>query len=76
MTGADRRYDKSMTIWGIKQRVIDISISAWDDEKAHVMEDKLMIDFIEFVSDSDSKYAEMARLVLTSQSIKFARHCA
>ena len=48
-----------------------------DYEAAHGWEDRLFLEFIEHVAESGPEdLAEMARLVLTSGEIEFARHCA
>lgn len=63
----------------ILDRLAKISAQAKkeDDESAHVEEDALHLDFIEYVMKTGpSELAEMARLVLRSRDIAFARWCA
>ena len=64
-----------MTLLEIQKVLNDISAYAGDDEIAHIEEDKLMLAFIKYVStyEADPELAEKAKLVLTSNEIKFNR---
>ena len=46
------------------------------DEVAHGAEDQLYADFISYVASGGEGLAEKAKLILTTQDIKFARWCA
>jgi len=65
-----------MDIEIIKQRIEMIYAISSDYERAHGMEDDLMNEFIEFISSSDSKYADMAKEVLKVNNIDFSRSCS
>ena len=47
-----------------------------DDEVAHSKEDDLHREFIQAVAESDHPLAEVAKVVLTTEEIRFARWCA
>ena len=72
-----------MTQETIKQRIEEIKRISHDDEVAHSMEDELREDFIRYVENCDnfgtdypSPIPYMAKLVLSTNEIKFARWCA
>jgi len=52
------------------------TISCLDDESAHSLEDRLYTDFVKFVAKRNDKIGMIARKVLESKRIKFARWCA
>jgi hypothetical protein len=60
----------------IQKMIDDIKHEATDDERAHSDEDTLRKNFIAFVGERKDKLGEMARLVLTTDNIDFARWCA
>jgi ribosome recycling factor len=62
-----------MTLEEIKIRVNQIRSNAYDDEKAHSMEDELREDFIKFISREDSPFADMAKQILKTSKIDFCR---
>ena len=64
-----------MTLENIVYRLAEIYDRRDDDETAHVMEDKLMIDFIKYISEygADKHQKEMAKMVLKSGNINFSR---
>lgn len=64
-----------MTLTEIQEALHDISAYAGDDEIAHIEEDVLMVQFIKYIASnpSDPELAEKAKLVLTSNEIKFNR---
>lgn len=48
-----------------------------DDEYAHVLEDRLRADFIRHVADSNlGDISELAKRVLSTEKLTFARHCS
>ena len=49
-----------------------------DPERAHLIEDALFFDFIQYVAQADNSPAmrELAALVLTADDIDFPRWCA
>jgi hypothetical protein len=47
-----------------------------DDEMQHVYEDNLRNSFIEFVAERKDKLGQLARLVLSTNKLDFARWCA
>lgn len=63
-----------MLIHEIQKRVDEIKVSASDDESAHGLQDKLYLDFIEFVAQTaDKDLAEKAQLVASVDQIHFSR---
>lgn len=66
-----------MTLEEIQKRVDEIRNIAYDSESAHVEEDGLRHDFIQFISELDNKeLAQKAILVLSTDLIDFNRWCA
>lgn len=66
-----------MKIEDVKKRVAEIEAMKGDDESAHNAEDALYASFIQHVADTaDGELAEMAREVLKTADISFARWCA
>ena len=66
-----------MTIQDVKNEIEKIKSIAGDDEVMHSGEDGLRAKFIEHIAALDIPvYAEMARLVLTTDNIEFSRWCA
>lgn len=65
-----------MNINEARKRVKEIKDAAGDPEKAHILEDKLFLDFVTLVSKtgSESPLKEIARAVLKSTKINFPRH--
>jgi hypothetical protein len=47
-----------------------------DDEMQHIYEDNLRNSFIEFVAERKDKLGQLARLVLSTNKLDFARWCA
>ena len=63
-----------MDIEEVRLTVEQIRKSVADPEGAHSLEDRLMIDFIEYVEMSGSRELEvMAREILKTQDIEFPR---
>lgn len=62
-----------MTQKEIFNRIEEISVNKRDDEKAHSMEDSLYADFIAFVAERDDELGVMAKMVLTTKELDFAR---
>lgn len=66
-------YEIRKRIKGIKQ----VGIDRGDDETAHVLEDELHIDFINFIAESASEDLKTkAKIILTTGKLKFSRWCA
>lgn len=66
-----------MDIAEINKRIAHIKKNSYDDELAHIEEDKLFIDFIKLVANSDNhSLSEMAKEVLKVQAVEFSRWCA
>jgi hypothetical protein len=66
-----------MNIDKIKLEVARIDAMKGDYEIAHSAEDSLRDDFILYVAEhGESGLAEMAREVLKTNELDFARHCA
>ena len=67
-----------MDVAYIANEVRRIAASRGDYEVAHSMEDSLMTEFIEYVASQtvDASLAEMAREVLKTRDIDFARYCS
>lgn len=65
-----------MTTDQIKERIKYIEAIKSDDEVAHGAEDDLYRDFIAYVASGGEDLVEKAKLVLSTQDIKFARWCA
>ncbi|HNF41196.1 MAG TPA: hypothetical protein PLS40_09440 [Bacteroidia bacterium] len=64
-----------MTLTEIQKVLNDIKELVGDEELAHITEDVLMVQFIKYIASnpSDPELAEKAKLVLTSNEIKFSR---
>ena len=66
-----------MNIEYIKSRVMDIDKSKDDDELAHALEDRLRNEYITYIAESGiEEISEMAKEVLKTKDIDFARWCA
>lgn len=66
-----------MTLDEIRAAVAEIEALKGDDEAAHSLEDALHVDFIHHVADvAGGELSEMAREVLRTEKIDFARWCA
>lgn len=66
-----------MDLISIRRDVRAIKDCASDLERAHAMEDDLRERFIAYVAKSgDTHIAEMAKAVLRTSKLDFARHCA
>lgn len=67
-----------MTLEEIRERVQQIKNVAWDNEKAHGMEDDLFLDFLKFVekTTTDDVIGNLAGEVLKVADIKFSRWTA
>lgn len=57
----------------ILEKIEEIKAMAGDDENAHILEDILYADFIEYISKREDHLGKKARLILTTNDIKFAR---
>jgi hypothetical protein len=65
-----------MTLGEIKKRVQEIKDERGDDEAAHVHEDQLREDFIEYIATLEGPIADKAKEVLKTNNIEFDRWCA
>lgn len=65
-----------ITVDEVRTRVADIRKMAGDDEMAHDAEDRLYIAVLEAVAAGADASAEMAKIALESQKIKFGRWTA
>ena len=66
-----------MTADEITERIKKIEQASGDDEAQHSREDKLYYDFIKFIADTElGDLGLMAKLVLTTKAINFARWCS
>ncbi len=66
-----------MTLEDVKKEVADIERVMGDDEMAHSYEDALHESFIHHIADSDlGELSEMAKEVLKTSDLNFARWCA
>lgn len=74
-----------MTVLEVRRRIAAIEKDAkfesgrWDDEKAHMLEDKLMMDVLDTIAANKIPRATMQALAQESlqvRSLPFARHCA
>ena len=65
-----------MSIEEIKKALSMIEAANGDDEAQHSLEDELYAGFVEHISQGQSEYAEMAKLILTTKQMDFARWCA
>jgi hypothetical protein len=66
-----------MNIQDIRNSVDGIKEMSFDDEAAHSREDDLYYAFIVYIAKGvDVEYAEMAKEVLKTKQIDFARWCA
>lgn len=60
----------------IKNDLLLIAGKRWDPEYAHIVEDNLYRNFIIHISKRKDKLGKKARLILTSEDIKFPRHAS
>lgn len=65
-----------MTIEEILQAIQEIRDVAEDGETAHINEDNLRTSFIESIAERRDELGELARLILSTDDIDFARWCA
>ncbi|MDD5543930.1 MAG: hypothetical protein PHX83_12220 [Acidobacteriia bacterium] len=65
-----------MTTKDIKGFISEIDSVKTDYEKAHALEDELREDFIKEVAKRRDEIGEMAKLILSTNEIEFARDCA
>lgn len=65
-----------MKVNEVKERIEGIKEVVYDDETAHILEDNLYHDFVEYVAQEKGKAARIARLILTTDKIEFCRWCA
>lgn len=65
-----------MNIEKVAERLDEIRRYAYDDEKAHSLEDDLRSDVLRAVADGHPDSAALAKLALTSALIPFKRWCA
>lgn len=65
-----------MTDLEIVNRLKAIRNASFDAEKAHLLENQLYLDFIQYIAGIDSYFGRKAKSVLLSQNIKFNRHYA
>jgi hypothetical protein len=65
-----------MDIEHIEFRIQQIQAKHGDPEAQHIREDNLYLDFIKEIAASDSAFAEQAKLILTTQEMRFSRWCA
>ncbi len=68
-----------MTTHEIKSRIKNIREIANDDESAHSAEDELHLDFIKYVATLSEHLPELAakaKLVASTEDIRFCRWCA
>lgn len=47
-----------------------------DDETAHIREDELYTEFVEFIAAQGGDVGEIAKVVLSTHKIRFSRWCA
>lgn len=62
-----------MKLEEISSRVEEIRAKAEDEEAAHGKEDSLRNDFIEYISKRKDSLGEKAKLILSTNKIKFPR---
>ena len=60
----------------IEERIAEIKRLSWDSEAAHAREDQLYQGFVRMIADSNGPYSNMARLILSTQELKFNRWAA
>lgn len=66
-----------MTLDEIKRRVDEIEASVWDDERAHSLEDRILLDFVQHVAaNAPEPIASMASEVLRTTDLDFSRWTA
>ena len=66
-----------MTQYEVMERVAKISSVSGDDEVAHGMEDDLYEEFVRYVAlAGPSVLSEIAKKVLSTKELDFARWCA
>ena len=68
-----------MTIKEIRERINEIKDRSSSNEDAHILEDKLYVDFIKSIAEDISlpaKIKDQATIVLEARGIKFTRWCA
>ena len=65
-----------MTIQELKIRIKAIEAASDDDEVAHRMEDELFRAVLKAIADGAAHGPALAAMVLETDDIQFARHCA
>lgn len=65
-----------MTKEEIQKRIEFIVSKDGDDEVQHAREDSLRREFLRFIADNSPEYGELANLVLSTDTLEFARWCA
>jgi hypothetical protein len=66
-----------MDLKEIQRRIEEIESNKRDDQRAHSEEDRLREDFIVFIAENgNKKLSEMAREIMKTNDIDFARWCA
>jgi hypothetical protein len=65
-----------MTAKEIQDRIQQIKALAFDEERAHSEEDRLVHDFVAYVATLDVPIAKEAQMVLETYTIDFPRWCA
>ena len=76
----DARFEELLgqypTVEAVMEMVEIVSFSAWDDEAAHIYEDRLRRFALEAAAGGHPAAQAIAAIALTTQSIDFARWCA
>ena len=71
------KKDNPMTIEEFEMRVKEIDQSRGDSEGAHDLEDCLYTDFVKYIAKTgDKEQCRMAKAILETKKIKFARWTA
>jgi hypothetical protein len=65
-----------MTVDEINAKVQEIFLARFDDEKAHNMEDHLLVDVLTAIAEDPTNAAEKAQAALRSTMIEFSRWTA
>jgi hypothetical protein len=68
------RPEDEMTKQHIRDRIAEIELVRSDNEVAHIREDKLYYEFVEYVGRTDrGKLGELARELMEVRKLDFAR---
>lgn len=62
-----------MTEQEARDWVARIEAMKWDDEAAHYAEDALYESFVRAIADGSGKHSKVARIILGTKAINFAR---